>query len=72
MHPVQAFVMNGEQFTDWQTSTAVARYAAEVSELLPAFASAERWARTTVPRPQVCPADPAGRVSEGAEVIKPI
>lgn len=53
MFHTNAFVENNWQFGDWQVGMGVAQYAAEMTELLPAFTSRERFFPTDPPRPQV-------------------
>lgn len=53
MFHTNAFVENNWQFGDWQVGMAVAQYSAEMTELLPAFTSRERFFPTDPPRPQV-------------------
>ena len=53
MFHTNAFVENNWQFGDWQVGMAVAQYSAEMTELLPAFTSRERFFPTNPPRPEV-------------------
>jgi hypothetical protein len=52
MFHTNAFVENNYQFGDWQVGMAVSQYSAEMSTLLPAFTSRERFYPTNPPRPQ--------------------
>ena len=52
MFHTNAYVENNEEFGDWQTQMAVAQYSAEMSELLPAFASRAAFRPADPPRPQ--------------------
>lgn len=67
MFHTNAFVENNQQFGDWQVGMAVAQYSAEMTELLPAFASRERFYPTDPPRPEVTVAAAEGTpVGEGS------
>lgn len=50
---VQAFVENNPTFLNWQVGMAVSQYSAEMTELLPAFTSRERFYPAEPPRPEV-------------------